>query len=434
MSQEILRAGEILTTGWCPLKCTYCYIPKTEAMHKVHEEIEADLRSGKYLQRLKQLYGENLTHIGFWGTEPTLTLPLIEEYIPEILVTFPKLEHIGFSTSLMAFPERILHLIRILLGRKLTLKVQISLDGPPFITDINRMKGAGKKIPENFVELINGINPLPLGDLKIDFSWKATHSIENIRMFICEPKKIDEYFTYFDGLNRFFKKRNKQKNVTLQESQVPTLVVPGKYTSDDGKAFAEYLREFAKRGKASAYTPRLKRLFDYPEELHKRRVFTCSGGDSNMGIGKSTHICHRTFFYDKDEYVESVLETDIENWDVSLFKRRTIEHIRKNYIVKGEPELTRFKYVMRGYHDFWKMQLEYVKAMIVELARAGQVDPYYLENRELRDLFALFTNAGLSCPMENLLNTGTIHFQLISLLRMFGNGAFQEIVKSVRLN
>lgn len=430
---NVLRAAEIITSGWCPLSCSYCYIPKSEAMHKLHKEIERDLRSGEFIRRLKRVYGENLTHLGFWGTEPTLTLPLIEEYIPEVLQTFPKLEEISFSTSLMAYPERILHLIRILLGRKLTLKVQISLDGPAFITDVNRVKGAAKKVPEHFAKLIGGINSLPLGDLKVIFSCKATHSIDNIKAFLDDPKRFDEYIAYFDRLNRDIKRRNKQRNVTLRESQNPTLVIPGKYTSEDGKAFAEYLKGFAKRGKHSTYTPRLERLFLYPEEAHKRRTFSCSGGDSNLGIGEAIHICHRTFYYDKDEYIESILATDIENWDVSLFKRGTIEHIQKNYIVKEETELTRFKYVMRGYHDFWKLQLEYTKAMMIELARAGQVDPLYLENRKLLDLFALFVNVGMSCPMENLLNSGSVHLHPVSMLRIFGNGAFQEIVKSAKV-
>lgn len=431
---NVLRAGEIVTSGWCPLNCTYCYIPKSDEMREVHKEIEEDLRSGRFLKRLKEIYGKDLTHLGFWGTEPTLTLPLIEEWIPEILLIFPKLENIGFSTSLMAYPERIVHFARVLLGRNLTLKVQISVDGPAFITDVNRMKGAAKKVPENFRKLIDSINTLPLGDLKVVFSWKATHSIDNIRDFLDKPERFDEYSDYFDGLNRDFKQRNKQKNVTLQDSQYPTLVVPGKYTSSDGRDFAEYIREFAKRGRTTTYTARLQRLFTWPDEIHKRRVFSCSGGDSNLGIGQGVHICHRTFYYDKDEYIESILSNpDIDNWDVSLFKRGTIDNIRKNYIVKGEPHFTRFRYVMRGYHDFWKFQLEYVKAMMTELARANQVDPYYLENQELLRLFALFVNVAVSCPMENLLNAGSIHLQLISMLRMFGNGAFQEIVKTAKV-
>ena len=152
-----------------------------------------------------------------------------------------------------------------------------------------------------------------------------------------------------------------------------------------------------------------------------------------MGIGGQMHICHRTFFYDKDEYIESILAQDTENWDVSLFRRGTIEHIRKNYIVSPGVDESRFKYVLRGYHDFWKLQLNHTKALMIELARAGQVDPIYLDNQRLLELFAIFINVGMSCPMENLLNAGSIHLNLLSILRMFGNGAFQEIVKSARL-
>jgi hypothetical protein len=67
--------------------------------------------------------------------------------------------------------------------------------------------------------------------------------------------------------------------------------------------------------------------------------------------------------------------------------------------------------------------------MMIELARAGQADPIYETDADLRDLFAIFCNACLSCPMENLLNTGSIHISVVSLLRLFGNGAFREIVR-----
>ena len=74
-------------------------------------------------------------------------------------------------------------------------------------------------------------------------------------------------------------------------------------------------------------------------------MFSCSGGDSNLGVGEGVHICHRTFFYDDDNYIKSILSKDIENWDVSLFQRGTIEHIRRSYIVDIN-NLQRFNYVM----------------------------------------------------------------------------------------
>ena len=84
---------------------------------------------------------------------------------------------------------------------------------------------------------------------------------------------------------------------------------------------------------------------------------------------------------------------------------------------------------MRGYDDYSTFQLQHAHAMMIELARVGQVDPIYEKDAELRDLFAVFCNTGLSCPMENLLNTGSIHLSVVSLLRLFGNGAFQEIIR-----
>jgi len=404
-------------------------------MKRVHQEIEEDLKSGAFINRLETIYGEELQHLGFWGTEPLLTLHLIEKHIPELLRRFPKLEYIGFSTSLMVFPERIVKFatslsINLPKERALSFKVQISLDGPDFIVDTNRVVGAAKAIPKNFFAIIKTLNNTNLGKLKIQFGWKVTHTDDNINYLINNPKRFDEYFQYFDELLETFKKENKNENVSLNNAYHPTLMMPGKYTTEDGKQFAQYLQEFHKRNRLTAYTSRLNRLFKYNEELSKRHTFSCSGGDSNLGIGQNVHICHRTFYYNNDDYIESILSTDIENWDVSLFQRGTIEQIRKNYIIDIN-DLHRFKYVMRGYHDFWQFQLSYVKAMMTELALAGQAED--IESEELMELYALFINSCLSCPMENLLNAGSIHLQVISLMRMFGNGAFREILKSLKI-
>jgi len=313
-------------------------------------------------------------------------------------------------------------------GRKVEFKVQMSVDGPAFITDVNRMEGAAEAIPRNFFGLIDALNDIDLGELKVHFTWKVTHSIDNIRYLVDNPEKFDEYLEYFDNLQERFKKECKNPHVSLAYSYYPTLVMPGKYTSDDGRKFTQYLKEFHKRGRFTAYTGRLNRLFKYNSELHKRHVFSCSGGDSNLGLGQEVHICHRTFYYNNESYVEAILASDIDNWDVSLFRRGTIDFIRKNYISPPE-EILRFRYIMRGYHDFWAFHLSYTKAMMTELALAGQADP--MPSDRYLEMFSLFINCCLSCPMENLLNTGSINIQTVSLLRMFGNGAFEEILKSL---
>ncbi|GAJ01924.1 unnamed protein product, partial [marine sediment metagenome] len=106
---------------------------------------------------------------------------------------------------------------------------------------------------------------------------------------------------------------------------------------------------------------------------------------------------------------------------------------RKYYIVgiDDEAELARFNYVLRNYHDFWKIQVGYLKAMLGELALVGQASRAYLDNDNQGTLLALFVTSCLGCPVENILNTANVHLAPVSLLRMFGNGAFEEILNDL---
>ncbi|GAI97968.1 unnamed protein product, partial [marine sediment metagenome] len=111
---------------------------------------------GKPIERLKEIYGDGLKTLGFWGTEPTLTLDLIQPLLPQLTRVFPKLNEMSFSTSMIAF-EPIVRFIEALQGYGIKLKVQVSLDGPSFITDKNRFRGAAKKVPKNFFALVSAI-------------------------------------------------------------------------------------------------------------------------------------------------------------------------------------------------------------------------------------------------------------------------------------
>lgn len=430
-----LEACEMLSTGICLDDCAYCYIPKSSEMARMHRRICEYIKSGEFIVNIKEVYGEELKHLGFWGTEPTLTLPLIQEKLPEIFEAFPKIESMDFSTSMMNDPTIIFNFISALRGKDILLKFQTSLDGPAFITDVNRRVGAAKLIPKNLKKLIKMINKLELGDLKLEMRWKPTLSLENMKE-MNQAGNIDRYIGYFEDINRMFNDTNKQENVTLEEFFGPSLVVPGKYTSDDGKLLASFLRNYHKRDRNGTYVGRVERLRNFHGELYKRRMFTCSGGDSNLGIGVYVHICHRTFYMNDDDYIDSILKTDIDNWDISLFNKKTIEMVKKYYIVKtvDEGELNRFFYVMRGHHDFWRLTISYVCGMMKELALAGQVDLIYLKDDGLLELFSLFIAVGMDCPMENMLNTGSINVTPLSILRLWGNGAFQEIMRRVKDN
>jgi len=412
-------------------------------MKDVHSKIIQSLRSGEFIKRLKRHYGDRLSHLSFWGTEPLLTTSQIIPFLPELFATFPKLKHFSFSTSLMYAPEELVRFIRALAGRDVELKVQISTDGPASITDVNRMPGAAETIVNNFRLVLGLVNDLPLGNLKINFHFKPTHGPDSIQHIVQSDeyfipqllygeKKYDalnEYIEYFDRLFLMFDNVNKHKNVTLRKSKIPTLMIPGKYTSSDGELYSEYVRLFHSRNQPTAYDSRYMKIFKYGSEFFRRSTFTCSGGDSNLGIGNNLHICHRTFYFDHEEYIRGAhLQNKVDDWEVSDFSDPVIDMMNKWYIVPYD-DIDRFRYVMRGYHDYIYHQWITLEALLLELALAGQVKSYYIHSAKLRDAFCLFFLTCMTCPMENLLNTGSMHLQTIGLLRLFGNGAFLQILK-----
>lgn len=431
-----IEAGEILTTGYCPLDCKYCYIPKSDEMKEVHKEIVEDLVSDKTINKLSELYGDNLKSLGLWGTEPILTMDIIKEKIPLIFDLFPKLNHITYSTAGVYDPEIVIGFIdkinEQVKGKHFKIDHQISIDGPEWITDENRMVGATKLIEENTIKMIKGINNINLDkEIEINISWKPTIDISNMEKFILDRIKIPDFLDFFVDLCNTLNKMNIHSNVNIVRSFLPTLMVPGKFTSRDGRIFTQFLKAWHCFGLTS-YTGRLERLFAFDNHSFKRRQYTCSGGDSNLGLGEQIHMCHRTFYMNRDKYVETILSKDMDNWDVSLYNGGMIDYVKKNYIIDpdDEFEMNRFLYVMRGHHDFWKFQLSYIKSMMTSLALAGQVSPKYLDNDDLVELFGRFMLTAMSCPMENLLNTANINLIPVSLLRLWGNGAFEEILKT----
>jgi len=414
-----MESLEILTTAWCPFSCKYCYIPKTPMMTKMHNELVNNLND-----LIKEASRLNVKYIGFWGTEPTLTLDKINI---EDLLKNPNLETISFSTSMMYNPQAIKDFILRVAPRNVKVRIQVSLDGPSFITDKNRMKGASEKIPNNLQDLINSLQNSELGKTAVEVRFKATLTIDNLKEMNADPFLIDEYVKYFTNIENDLIASNKNRNIMIARgTYCPTMMVPGKYTSSDGKVFSEFIRNCYEHNLKTAYHYRLRRVYDFAYELHKKRMFTCSGGDSNFGFDGSFHICHRSFYLNKREYIESVLSSDVENWDVSHFRRGNIELVNR-YICRDP---LRMKYVLRGHHDFWKLDVSMVISKLKELLAVGQISPAYSDEK-LALKFAVFTQCGLDCPMESLLNCGSIHIVPVSLVRLFCNGAFEELDRRV---
>jgi sulfatase maturation enzyme AslB (radical SAM superfamily) len=449
-------AAELFSSALCPLDCQYCYIPKTEAMKGLHEKIVKMIKGKTFIPDLKKFYGENLEHFSLWGAEPTLTLPAITEIMPTLIKEFPKLKGLSFSTSLITNPDIILNAVKSLEknGVPFSLNCQISLDGPAFITDINRRKGVAETVPKNLYYITEELKNMALKNARVIFHTKATMTMDNIKFMNEKPSRLKEYFDYFEKIYLQFQKINKNKNCVFSWSSSPTLTVPGRYTSSDGKELAIFfknLRFLDKKNREKKYwqhinaplnnyTSRFARVINCQNDLtNKASMFTCSGGDSNfaLGINHDFRICHRTFFLDNKEYIDGVLmQGNMENWDISSFERGNIELLNEKYSLNigKRDDWERVLYILRSYHDFTKLRTSYIIAMVRELALCGQADKKFLKDDGLCLLFASFINVAFACHTESLLNDGFLHFIPVSIIRLLSNGAFFEIMEDYNEN
>lgn len=450
-------AAEMLTSAVCNMKCEYCYIPKTNEMSIMHSEIIEKIKSGEYINTLKNIYGEDLEHLSFWGTEPTLILQYITPNIDEYINEFNNLQSFSFSTNFLSNTNTIIDFIIKLnkLSRKYNkrfkIDIQISLDGPEFITDKNRHKGATSKIIENFFHLVDTIEEIRNSDITVSCHFKPTLSIDNIKEFNSDFNKLLEYYKFFDSIYERYMEYDIAKQEGFFDFTPPssgTLMVPGKYTVEDGKIFAEYQKNLMKLDKyisennpfkyyknsQNEYIYRLIRIIDLMEQTNsKSEMFSCSGGDSNYAIDNkdNIHICHRSFYLNDDRYINSVLSNDVSNWDVSIFENSKINNVVKNFIVNvnNKKDVARFLYTMRGFHEFSEFRENMIYLYIQTLSKFGQVSEVYKENDVLSMLLSVFLVHAFGCSIENLLNTTSINLFPISLVRLWGNGAFELLVE-----
>jgi len=417
------------------MACNYCYIPKIDELKEIDDKIVENMKDGSYLDWIEEYFGEDLKIISLWGTEPTINLEVFQEYMLDKLVDrFPKFNKIAFSSNMLSNADKIINLAKKLesIDKDFSLDLQFSDDGLEF-TNENRHQGAGSKIRKNVKYTISEIDKLDLDGVSVSSHFKPTLTMENIKELL-ESNRVkgwfdyfeDEYFSYFDS-----EIKNKDK-MRLSTKALPTLICPGEYTIEDGflwNNFVSKLLELSKsdnlkymKGSLNNYTNRLGRLIRYHKELqNKPFMFTCSAGDSQIGINsnKTFGMCHRMFYSPESKYLQKCGDLGLSDIDKEQFLEEKFTSS-----VHSSKDKTRLEYVLRAYHDFWSLKLANIKALIFELMDAGQVRGIYWD-KEIRILFSLLLATGLGCQADNLSITGSQFVPSSSMVRLWGNGAFE---------
>ncbi len=435
-------ASEMFSSGWCNLDCVYCYIPKGDFLLDIHKKIIEKIKKGLYIDELFDLYGEDLESMAHWGTEPTLTLDVFRKYkiYNKAVNVFPKLNKISFSSNFIKDPKVIVDFVKSLpITRKFTIDVQISLDGPAWITDASRRLGTTDIIKDHSIKFIKLMNEFStIHQVRVHF--KPTMPLSNIEK-MCDYEILKEYYEFFDEIFHQMAISNTNNEVNILNGCDPTIVVPAEYTSSDGKYFCEMFkiqRELQRLQWNHVYPNcnylyRYRRLVDFQKELYtKNHMFSCSAGDTSFGVREDGSICmcHRFYYLNWDEYYKAEKDdNDRELYGGHNIDSLKIANDKWTTTTESKKDIIRFLYKHRAFHDFNKQVISSIMAIIKQMVDCGQVSKAYQDDN-LAIKLASFVSTQL-CPAEQVINNGSMFIYDHNVIRLFGNGLFEEFEKVI---
>jgi sulfatase maturation enzyme AslB (radical SAM superfamily) len=436
----VIEAAQLFSSGFCNLNCTYCYIPKTPLLNKIHKTILKKIHTGQFLIELQDLYGTDLTSISHWGTEPTLTIRQFKTFYNEAVKIFPKLKEISFSSNFMTNPSNLIKFVTKDLSteRPLEINIQVSIDGPSWITDKNRGLNTTKLITDNVIKATKEISSKNKIH-KIHFHVKSTIGADDIKT-LTNIDHLHEYYEFFDNFMTTWLDQIHDKQTTMSRVCDPTIVIPYNYTTEDGINFTKLIQNQVclQQNKyktisipESSYYQRIKdKSIFFKEFFTKQKMFTCSAGDSMLALGDKSfqlHSCHRSFFMTHPEY-----EQETEKQQLNKITKNGNELERNQLLLQTNTcnstdnfSVIKMLYNNRAINDFTKQKQSNCIAMIIELAKCGQISTCYT-NENAAYLLSMLVQLN-DCPMNNIIASGSSLIPSISVCRLFGNGTAENI-------
>lgn len=455
-------SNTVYFSGKCNLKCVYCFHPKfPEQMKRINKEIRGWIKSGKMLEDMKYVHGEELKVFALWGGEPTFNLDLLTDQLPEFFKAFPKLEAIDFSTNISTklivgniklFIKGV-HDINVESKRKVKIKIQLSLDGPSDLNNCNRVGSKSDKTVEQMTELIRFLVEGKYSNEEVELRGKSTQTMDSIRK-LTDVKELISYFDFYDKVYGEWSKITR----LYPRIHAITYVYPGRYTKEDGEDLLKFLKVLYESDELYEYP--FKYIKDFKEQLFhkwvgmyntvdrkKYRVYggefehgtACSvgGGDFGMGYDGNFHICQGTFFFD-DQVMKEIESKDMvhEFEKTQGYSFRNFDnYIKDKWIFPYRNLLRTYRalFLLENYNKGLHFRHHANEIMIRQLAMSGLVDKKYMRDGLDLDMFSMImTMGGFSCVANNVWETGTVWTQSLSVIKLIGNGVLDYMMDIVR--
>lgn len=441
----------LYTTAVCNLNCRYCFIDKNPALQSIDKYLDGSFLDNQeyYFEFAKRMFlQDKLTQIQFWGGEPFLGMHRAYPTVKKMIEYFPKLEEFMVSTNFVShcfFEEcyGLLNVFKEFPQRKFSISLQLSIDGPTNINDLNRGQGVTKQFICNFTKFITDLqdfNILP-ENVTLNAHMKPTLDASSIAQLQTKESVI-EYFQFFEQFQDTFNGINKRNNLTYR-LPIPNTACPSPHTKEEGLQFANYckLTRLLERENPTAhhfkyyriitsFTPRCTISYK-PGSLSGTCMGHCGNGKMTLGLLPNNMVscCHNGFVDLISDYKKHVLSNNSEHMDTVTIEKGLFTNQRNSLIFDADSqEFANYEAQLEVFYNSKDTaKLTNIASLILLLANVDQIDAKYKDKREAIQAAQFLMCTTSYCVRDNLGTTGSLYMYPVGLIKLLLNGAREYI-------
>lgn len=447
----------LYTTAVCNLNCRYCFIDKNPALQTIDQYLDDSFLKDEnyYFNFAKKMFlPEKLTQVQFWGGEPFLGMHRAYPIVNKLIPYFTNLKDFLASTNFVShcFFEEFYGLLAVLgsfPNRKFEFALQLSIDGPTNINDLNRGQGVTPKFIESFNKLVVDAQRQDIlpDNVILKLHMKPTLDASSIAQLQTKEEVLN-YFQFFEQFQDTFNQTNHRKNLTYR-LPIPNTACPSPHTQEEGKQFANYCRltrllekenpslhHFKYYKTITSFVPRCQ--IDY-NSTSLSGVFCghCGNGRSALGLlpNNTVSCCHNGFVDLLADYKKFVLNSSEHMDDVTIEKGLFMNQRNSLIFDADSKEFEDYEAQLEAFYDRKDTaKLTNIASLILLLANAGQIDEKYKDKKEAVHGAYFLMGTTSYCVRDNLGTTGSIYMYPMGLIKLLLNGAREYIEQGVRGN
>lgn len=454
---EHRRSLVLYTTAVCNLNCRYCFIDKNPALQSIDQYLDDSFLKDEeyYFNFAKKMFLQNkLEQVQFWGGEPFLGMHRAYPTVKKLIEYFPNLKDFMVSTNFVSscFFKEFYGLMQVLgtyPNREFTFNLQLSIDGPVNINDLNRGAGVTPKFIANFETFVQGlqdINNLP-NNVKLRLVMKPTLDASSIEQLQTKEAVLG-YFQFFEQFQDIFNNYNHRSNL-FYNLPIPNTACPSPHTQEEGKQFANYcyltrllesendtLHHFKYYKVITSFIPRNKINYNVCS-LRGQCMGHCGNGRVTIGLLPEHKIscCHNGFVDLISDYKKYVTSQESQHMGDVTIEKGLFTNQRNSLIFDADSkEFENYELQLEAfYNQNDSAKLTNIASLILLLANTNQIDAKYQDKTEALHGAYFILNATSYCVRDNLGTTGSIYMYPMGLIKLLLNGA-REYIEGGKIN